>query len=165
MKPHYPFWKKYSILEDLEADFSIENLPTYEDYLNSRTVEKIWYNKESNVSPAIRSFMQECLVANLSVKEFRQLFEDEIYIDIIEGEISAGYKEKCYYQYQGKCLYLRHKFKDTIVGNYPLLGSGFSEALKISPEVFEDFFGDCWHLMYIGAWKHQQLTQIVSSRD
>ncbi|MEL4896229.1 hypothetical protein, partial [Crocosphaera sp. Alani8] len=112
------------------------------------------------------SFLERLKAANLTVEEFRKLFQDEILIEVLDGGIiSSGCDEKCFYTYWGPSLYLRHKLREIILGNYPLLGSGTKEELIISSEVFDTFFADCYKHIYISSWKLSLLEEIIIERS
>ena len=165
MKQRVPLsWKKYSIIEEqLNSDDNHNN--QYEDYLEFLTKQVSWYRNKNNISNEIITFLDRCKTAKLSVKEFKKLFEDEFFIHIIEGIISAGRDKNFYYTYRGQCLYLQHKLNEKIIGNYPLLGSGMEEELIISPEVFDTFFADCYKYVYVSSWKLSLLEQIIAKRQ
>ena len=169
------FWKKCSMyaISDLDSSVTEELLDItdhytdqYEEYLNFLSKKTSWYKNKTNISDQIISFLDGLKAANLTVEEFRKLFQDEILIDILDGRIiSAGCDEKCFYTYWGPNLYLRHKLSEITVGNYPLLGSGTEEKLIISSEVFESFFADCYNHIYISSWKFSLLEEILVERQ
>lgn len=168
------FWKKYSIyaFSDLDGSITEELLDItdhytdqYEEYLDFLSKKASWYKNKTNISNDIIAFLDRFKAANLSVEEFRSLFQDEIFIHVIDGIISAGCNENCFYKYWGPCLYLRHKLSEITLGNYPLLGSGTEKELRISPEVFNTFFADCYNHIYISSWKLSLLEEILVQRQ
>lgn len=167
-------WKKYSsyAIDDCDGSITEEILngsdrytDEYEEYLDFLSKKTSWYKNKTNISDHIIAFLDRCKAANLSVEELRSLFQDEIFIHVIDGIISAGCGENCFYTYWGPCLYLRHKLSKVTLGNYPLLGSGTEEELRISPEVFDTFFADCYNNIYISSWKLSLLEEILVERQ
>lgn len=176
IEPKAPlFWKKYSIyaFSDLDGSLTEELLDItdhytdqYEEHLNFLSKKTSWYKNKTNISDDIISFLDRLKAANLTVEEFRKLFQDEILIDVLDGGIiSAGCDEHCFYTYWGPNLYLRHKLSETILGNYPLLASGAKEELRVSSEVFDTFFADCYKHIYISSWKLSLLEEILIERS
>lgn len=167
-------WKKYFsyAIDDCDGSITEEILnrtdhytDQYEEYLDLLSKKTSWYKNKTNISNHIIAFLDRFKAANLSVEEFRSLFQDEIFIHVIDGIISAGCDENCFYTYWGPCLYLRHKLSEITLGNYPLLGSGTEKELRISPEVFDTFFADCYNHIYISSWKLSLLEEILVKRQ